>query len=156
DPAKLQSALRSVANNLINRDPTANEMQTASQGFLQYQSIVNSYLNSAEFQTAQISYYKSYFNIANGASGPSGGVDYDEPANMATYLVVNDHDFRKSLTATYCIHNVNGTLTEVACSSFPTPADAANQAAGILTTQAFLIKSNGGFNFHRVKQAFEA
>ena len=152
--AQLQAALRLTSEILINRDPTAAEVQSLSSGnFSTYQTLVKSYLNTPDFQAAQLTYYRNLFGMSGmGTAGNGAAINFDEPANLATYLVVNNHDFRESLTATYCVNN---NFQQIPCTTFQNPADAATQAAGALTTQAFLQSTIGPFNFHRVNKAFQ-
>jgi hypothetical protein len=151
--AQMQAALRLSAEILINRDPTPAEMQTLTNGnFATYQTLITSYLNTPAFQAEQLTYYQDLFGMSGQTNTTFPDINYDEPANLATYLVVNNQDFRQVLTATYC---VNDSMQQIPCSAFSNPADATTQAAGVLTTRAFLQNAAGPFNLHRVNKAFE-
>jgi hypothetical protein len=147
---QLEKALRIVAQILILRDPLPDEMAQLSEGIVGYERVVKSYLDMPEFRASQMNYYRNYFEMAGmGADN----VNFDEPANLAVYLVTNDIDFREVLTADYCVNN---NLEKIPCSSFRDPALAPVQAAGVLTTRAFLVKWSAPFNFRRVAKAFHA
>jgi hypothetical protein len=148
--AQLEKALRVVAQNLVMRDPLPEEAAQLSEGVAGYERVIKSYLEMPEFLSSQRNYYRNYFEMAGmGADN----VNFDEPANLAVHLVLNDADFREILTADYCVNNE---LQKVPCSSFRNPDDAPVQAAGVLTTRAFLVKWSAPFNFRRVAKTFHA
>jgi hypothetical protein len=153
---QLQAALFIVAESLLGRDPTQSELTEAGTSFSSYQTVVQSYLNSPTFQTQELVFFNNFYTTAYTSIGSNSSIDYNEPANLATYLIVNDIDFRQVLTATYCVQNQNNVLTQVACSTFASnPSLAATNAAGVLTTQAFLSQTTGPFNLHRANAAFQ-
>lgn len=137
---------------MLSRDPSAAELTKGTTDFNGYSTVIKNLLNSQEFKNSQIQYYQSYFGMA----GQKDGIDYDEPAMLAAYLVSGDLDFREILTATYCVKldPVNG-FVKSPCSTFPNPADNLTQGAGVLTTQSFLKTTSGPFNLHRYNVAFE-
>lgn len=114
-----------------------------------YVEAINSLINSEDFLGVVHNYHQSYFEL----SGLEEGVNMNEAANLATYLIKNNFDFRRILTETDCI---NDTLTPVACSSFPKKEDQQTQAAGVLTTQGFLKKWVSAFNFRRTNHVLKA
>ena len=148
--AQLTKALRTVAQILVHRDPTADELtQVSTGGFSAYQTLVQNYLNSDAFKTIQLAYYRNLFEM----SGVSGGINYDEPANLATFLVFYNYDFRAVVTANYCVDN---NLNIINCSAFANTTLAKAQAAGAITTRGFLQKWAGPFNFKRYNRVYKA
>lgn len=147
--AQLEKSLRVASLTLLSRDPRPAEIARLATGLAGYRGVITEYLSSDAFRSGQLSYYRNWFEMA----GTTNGINFDEPANLATYLAVNDMDFRGVLTADYCI---DGSLNRVPCSAFQSAADVPLQAAGVLTTRAFLSKWVGPFNFKRVDHALRA
>ena len=148
---QLTKALRTVSQILARRDPTADELsKVQTGGFQAYVAVVNTYLNTPDFQAIQLAYYRNLFGMSGKGTD---GINYDEPANLATFLVYNNYDFRWALTADFCVDN---NLNITTCSAFKTTTDTKAQAAGVLTTQAFLKKWAGPFNFGRYNRAYMA
>ncbi len=149
---ELARALKIVAQTLVSRDPTANELAQAAKGVDAYKEVIESYFATPSFQTTHLNYYRAFFEMA----GTANGIDYDEPANLAVYIAVNDLPFTEILRATYCVKNENGELKKKPCSSFNNNESLAqSQGAGVVTTQAFLQKWSSSFNFRRVSKAFK-
>lgn len=149
---ELARALKIVAQALIGRDPSGEELSQARTGLEGYEAVVKSYLELPAFRDIHINYYRFLFEMG----GAEAGVNFDEPANLAAYLAVNDLSFTEIVRANYCVSNVNGVLTKGNCAAFNSDASLANeQGAGVLTTQAFLKKWSASFNFRRVAKAFK-
>ncbi|MCH2533920.1 MAG: hypothetical protein MK008_05715 [Bdellovibrionales bacterium] len=147
-PARLSKALRSASLLLVKRLPTPEEEAEAITGLSGYEAVVSSYLESEDFKAVMLEYFQNDFNMA----GFVDAVNYNEPANLITYLIVNNEDYRQSITANFC---VNDDFEKVECSTFKGNLKAAQEeAAGVLTTQAFLKKWESAFNFIRVREAF--
>jgi hypothetical protein len=145
----LSKAIRAASLKLVNRPPTSDELTKARQGLAQYNSVIDSYLEAPEFYTQLKRYFQDSFEMA----GVVDNINHDEPANLAVYLVKNNIDYREVITADYCVDN---NLNKIACSSFSkNPADANNQAAGAITTQAFLKKWASAFNFFRTREIMQ-
>lgn len=143
----LNKALRSVSLIVLGREPLQQELLLSTQGFPEYKSRVQNYLNSSD----ALPQLRSYFNTVFEMSGTAGGINYEEPANLALYLIQQNKDFREVLTATYC---VDDNLNSIQCSSFSDAAQAEEQGAGVLTTRAFLQKWSSAFYFRRTAKAF--
>lgn len=144
---ELQKALHRSALIIVNRNPTSEELSQAT-SFENYKGLVASYLNSSAFMNRMTAYFRAMFEMA----GTSGGINYDEPANLALLLFRDDVDFRQILTADFCVDN---SLNKVACSSFRNPSDQAAHAAGAITTRGFMQKWTAPFNFRRVSKVFQ-
>ena len=144
-----RKAIRSVSLKLMKRLPASDEIATAAASQEGYDRVLDSYLNSETFASVILEYSKNMFEMGDQVAD---GVNYNEPANLAAYLAVNDLDFREILKADYC---VNDDLEKIECSSFSDSADAQEYAAGAITTQAFLKKWESAFNFRRVSKAFQ-
>lgn len=140
-------AMKTAMVALAQKFPSDAEMAMASttDG---YEQVIRSILESDNFKVAIQLMAMNDFEMA----GTSGGINYSEPANLATYLIVNNEDYRQILTADYC---VNDQLKKIDCSSFSTKALAQANAAGAITTRGFLEKWQAAFNFRRVNKVFE-
>jgi hypothetical protein len=146
---QLEKALRVVSSTLINRDPTTAELENLSRGLSGYEDTIKAYFNDPGFKTVQMAYYRSIFEM----QGTDQGTNYDEPSNLALYLITNDINFQDIIRADYCVNN---NLEKTGCSSFGNDANVARaQAAGALTTQAFMRKWSASFNFKRVAKSFK-
>ncbi len=141
-------SLRSVSIVLLGRDLLSNEMLVEGEGLAVYSSRVQAMLDAPEALTK----LRGFFNVMFEMSGTAGGVNYEEPSNLALYLVKANLDFREILKADYC---VNDALEKVPCSAFANDQETKAQAAGALTTKAFLVKWDAAFNFLRVAKAFK-
>lgn len=144
----LRKALRRAALNLVGREPLATEYTTGTQDLTHYQNVIQKYLDSQEFIDNQRSYFQKMFEM----QGQSDGINFDEPTNLALYLIKNNMDFRQILQADFCVDN---NLNKISCSAFKNPSDQTTQAAGIVTTRAFLITWARAFNFRRVNHMYE-
>lgn len=147
--AQLAKALRVVAQILLGRDPSPDEVSKLSSGIGGYEAVIKGYFDLPEFKSHQLDYYRGLFELA----GMDGTINNDEPANLAVYAILNDLPFTEVLTATYCVGN---DLKKGTCSSFGgDQALASAKAAGVVTTQAFLKKWAASFNFRRVRKIYK-
>jgi hypothetical protein len=143
-----QSAFRKASLVLLNRAPSLHEIESV-QSTADYIAAMEAILSSESFLHTMRTYHQQYFEL----DGSEDGVNYNEPANLATQLISANDDFRKIVTADYCIDD---TLNKVACTAFSSLEEQSQNAAGVLTTQAFLKEFSGPFNFKRVKHFFKA
>jgi hypothetical protein len=128
-------------------DPTQINLVRTAEG---YQNAIDTLVDSPEFVAKMRSYHQEFFKM----QGSDRGVNLNEPANLAAYLVQNNGDFRDILRADYC---VDDELNQIPCSSFSGSEDLApEQAAGVVTTQAFLRRWDGGFSFLRASEMLKA
>lgn len=115
-----------------------------------YLSAIEGLVDTPEFVTKIRSYHQKFFDM----DGTADGINFNEPANLAAYLVKENLDFREILKANFCVAD---DLTKGTCSSFGGSADlATEQGAGVVTTQAFLKKWEGPFNFRRSSHMLQA
>lgn len=141
-------ALRVASLKLMGQDPTIEELSQVLQGKNAYERIVRSYIESPNFLNQMKKYFQGVFEM----TGTSNGINYDEPTNLALHLIKTNGDFRDILRSTSCYDN---NLTEIPCSAFASSAEAKDQAAGAITTRAFLQKWSAAFNFRRVAKTFK-
>lgn len=156
---ELAKGLNRAAKMLVERLPTVEEYNNASKSLAEYEKVVRGYMQTAAFRTAMTSYHTDFFEM--GGLDATTRVNYNEPRNLAVYIILNNLDYREVLRAKYC---VDDNMNQVNCSTFNTTfsdnntyvqATADQHAAGVLTTRAFLAKWAGPFNFRRVKHAFQ-
>lgn len=72
-------------------------------------------------------------------SGTNNSVDYNLPGNLAEFIVREELPYSQIITADYCVKDNKKT----SCDS------GAPYTAGVLTTKAFLVKTDGRFNLGR-------
>lgn len=165
DPNNLTQALRTAASRLVLRQPTASEFDQAAQGVDGYSAVIQSYLTNKRFASPQVTgdtdaevaarggallqEHKNYFEQA----GAEGTIDRDEPANIATYIVVNDRPWFEATTASYCVDDAFQQISR--CSTYASDADAQANAAGIITTRAWIRRNKSPYNFHIVNMVFK-
>ena len=144
-----QQSFRRASLIFLNQAPTAEQLQKASTES-GYKQAIEELVDSPEFVEKMRSYHQEFFDM----SGQDGNVNMNEPANLASFLVKENIDFRQILRADYCVNN---NLEKGNCSSFDNDADLAKQfGAGVVTTQAFLKKWEGAFNFRRTSHMLQA
>lgn len=141
-------ALKNLQITLVRRLPSDEELKLAEtqEGFLK---VLQEALNSEDFRASTLALAINDFEMG----GTANGINYSEPANLSTYLIVNNLDYRQLLLADYCIDN---NFAKVQCSSFASANQAQMYAAGAMTTQGFLEKWQSAFNFRRTSKAFKA
>ncbi|HEX4924044.1 MAG TPA: hypothetical protein VFV50_08155, partial [Bdellovibrionales bacterium] len=165
NPSNLTQALKAAAARLVMRLPTADEYDEASRGVDGYTAVIQRYLADPRFASPQIAgnpdpeiasqggallrEHRNYFEMA----GVQGTVNFNEPANIATFIVNNDRPYWETLTGNYCVDD--GFVQTTPCSTFSDDATAAANAAGILTTRGFILRNKSPFNFHIVNVAFQ-
>ena len=142
-------AYRRASLIFLNQVPTAEKIQSVrtEEG---YQKAIEEMIESDAFVQKMQSYHQEFFKL----QGREGEVNLNEPANLAAYLFKTNQDFREILRAEYC---VDDELNQIECSSFAgSEGMVASQAAGAVTTQAFLSKWNGPFAFLRASETLKA
>lgn len=147
------AALRSASFKLRGELPQSWETHwVLTEGRTAYESRIDAYLTSPQLAPTLRTWFRSQYGLGDGmvtvvdpVSAANVNVNLDGPANLATYLVVNDLPWTGILDADYCVDNA---LSPVACTG-NTPA---NERAGILSDQAFLrmYGKSEAFNFQRV------
>jgi hypothetical protein len=141
-----RKGLKSVANKFLGRAPTLEEYTRVEAGLTAYRAVVSEYMQADQFRDKMLSYHKNYFEMGDKVED---GINYNEPANMAAYLIINDMDFREILKGRYC---VDDNLQQTNCNSFANVADQNDNAAGVVTTRVFLKHWVSAFNFRRGRQ----
>ncbi|HEX4922875.1 MAG TPA: hypothetical protein VFV50_02280, partial [Bdellovibrionales bacterium] len=165
NPNNLTQALRIAASRLVLRAPTASEYDEASTGVDGYSRVIQRYLTDPRFASPQIAgnpdpeiaarggallqEHRNYFEQA----GAEGTINRNEPANIASFVVINDRPYWEVLTASYCVDNTFQSLSR--CDTYNTDADAQANAAGIITTRAWIRRNKTPYNFHIVNMSFQ-
>ena len=133
------AALRSASVKLRGKLPAAADTQAVlADGEAAYNPIIDRYLDpgqNADLVPQVRGFYRSLFLMAN----TIGGTNYDLPANLATYLFVNDGSVADLVTAQYCVDNglnvMDQTTAAAECEGAPE-----GERAGVISTRAFLKK----------------
>lgn len=146
---QLQQSFRRASLIFLEKAPTQEELEKAGSPS-GYRKSIDELVDSPQFVQKIRSYHQDYFDM----SGTDGDVNMNEPANLASFLFKENLDFRQILRADYC---VNDSLEKGNCSSFDNDAELAKEfGAGVVTTQAFLKKWEGAFNFRRTSHMLQA
>ena len=137
------SALRSASIKLRAELPDATdtaEILNAADPRIVYEAVIDGYMdpnvNTALAQSLADHFKQVYLfgdkteNVTH--MGTNYTVNFNEPANLLAYLIVNEGNFQDMLTADYC---VDDNFNSVACDT-NVPVEAA--AAGFLTNTAYL------------------
>ncbi len=154
DSTALTQSMFSAAKTLLGRLPTAAEINRVSrEGFAGYQAIVKDYIDDPTFRQAMVREHQNYLGIGGQVAGSS--IDYDLPARLGTYLIINELDYTQVITANYGV-DANFQRTAL-LDPFPDVGTSSANGAGILTTRAYIasLKDQKGFNFLLVKDSFE-
>ncbi|HEX4922443.1 MAG TPA: DUF1585 domain-containing protein [Bdellovibrionales bacterium] len=154
-PTNLTKAVMSAAKTFVNRLPTSAELEQAATGADGYQQVVASYLGNAQFRAAMFREHQNYLKL--GGAQPPGAptpVDYDQAARLGTHIVMTDQDYGNVLKAVFCV-DANYQVQPF-CDTFTSIAAANANAAGVLTTRAFISthKDKKAFNFRLVNESF--
>jgi hypothetical protein len=107
-------------------------------------------------------YHHAFFEMGGSTTITIGGaattLNFNEPINLAVKIIRDNIDYRQIVLYKQC---VGDDLNDIPCSTFNSIGDTAQRAtvqsanaAGILTTQGFLQKWQGNYNFRRVSKAF--
>lgn len=147
-PEDYNKSLRVVSSILLGRNPTPQELLAANEGLSEYTHRIETIVNSDEATES----LRQYFHILFNMKGQMNGINYEEPTNLALYLITQDKDFRQILKADHC---VDDDLKEIPCSAFTNADQSKELSAGVLTTRAFLVKWTSAFNFVRTAKAFK-
>lgn len=145
-PEDYLSALENASLQLRGRLPSEEEREEVrARRKLAYEQLIDEFLDPAatpELTPQLRGHFLQMFQLPDEVADVGGTpVNYAEPANLATHLVVEDKSFGELVTATYC---VDDDLEEIGCtggSPFP---------SGILTSQALLEAYGGQMGFRRV------
>lgn len=142
----LLEALREASLRTRGHLPSATEEQAVrDRGQVAYEELIDVFLDPE--QTPELAgqlraHFIDVFGLGDQIVDVGGTpVNYAEPANLATYLIVQDVSFTELLTATYCIDN---NLEITPCSN-----DAAFPS-GILTSHAILQGYSGSRGYRRI------
>ncbi len=148
-PEDFQKAFRRASLIFLKRSPDLEQLARISSKE-DYDRAIRDLVDSPEFISTMRQYHQEFFDM----SGQTMGINYNEPANLAAYLIRENRDFRDILRATYC---VNDELETGDCSSFSREPEAqATYAAGAITTQGFLHRWVSSFNFERTRETLKA
>lgn len=133
------AALRSASVKLRGKLPDPADTQAVlADGEVAYNAIIDEYLDpgsNADLIPQVRGFYRSMFLMGQ----TIGGVNYDLPANLATYLFVNDGSVKDLVTAQYCVDN-NLNVMDQATAAVECEGAPEGERAGIISTRAFLKK----------------
>jgi hypothetical protein len=115
-----------VAQDLLARPPTSDEIAAFLGGSKDLGAMVDQYLASDEFRDY-------YFHKIRLRTESSGTPETDEPARLWTYIAINDLPFQQILTADYSVDESWGKTSR--------PAE--HGATGLLTMKGFLSTKPG-------------
>lgn len=150
----LTQAMFSASKTLLGRLPSTSEInRIAVEGANGYRAILQEYLSDPQFRNSMMREHQNYFGIGGQVAGST--IDYDLPARLGTYLVMNDADYSQIIVANYGV-DANFQRTPV-LDPFPDITTSTSHGAGVLTTRAYIasLKNQKGFNFLLVKDSFE-
>ncbi len=145
-PAALKKAFKTISLRLSAKTPSESDWEklTNKENF---DLLIDDLIESQEFIEKMQTYHQEYFEMpANNAD-----INYREPSNLAAYLIKENIDFRKIVTADYC---VNDELEKIPCDAFSSDEDTKKYAAGVLTTRGFLTEFAAAYNFKRTAKSF--
>lgn len=127
-PISQLACLRKAAFDLIERAPSAQEMDDVTSGAKSIGDVVDGYLSAPEFSDVVFHWFLQTFEPTTLIPAAA---DKEEPARIAQYVVTNDIDFRQLVTADYTVGADRERKT------------AGPDAAGVLSTQAYLSAYSG-------------
>lgn len=172
------AGLRKIKGLLLDR-PFLSAQEQSVKTLEEYQSFIESYLNDPTTPLAIQKLYQRILELegnevitAFNNGSPDLVIDNNEPSALAAYLFKNNDDFRKMLTAEFCVSDFNSGLTQkTSClhqgriqkndnntndpARFYSQAPARDMLAGAISTQAFLKKYAGALNFRRAAKTRE-
>lgn len=131
EPISDVQCLRKMALDLTHRGPTPEEVAAIKNGTSSLDEMADSFLASAEFEAVVTSWYRPQFPPTD-ETPPA--VDVLEPSRIATYIVVNDLDYRQILTGTFTIDET-GAMQPVTD----------RPAAGVLSTAHYMSAYGGSY-----------
>ena len=100
DSSTLQAAVRAVAIRTTQSFPDLDDVQSVKTGgYTQYVALVDEYLDSPAFRSAMLDWCRDI--VFRFGRNVTDGVDFDDPALLCSYLIVEDGDFRELVTADY-------------------------------------------------------
>lgn len=151
------AALRAASLKLQGHAPAASEVAAVLEGGKPvYEATIDRYLDPSQnpmLRSQVRDFYRSLFlmggvfaNEGTSDSNPYAptNTNYDLPANLATYLFVQDRPVAELLTADYCVGDDLSVLSEpvaqAACEGAPKVSALGNQRAGIMGMRPFLRK----------------
>ncbi len=148
-PADFQRAYRRASVIFLRSSPSLDQLQSVVDRD-SYNQAIRELVDNPAFVSTMRTYHQAFFEM----SGMEDDINYDEPANLAAYLIRENMDFRDILRATYCVNN---DLERIDCSSFEGNTQMQDTyAAGVITTQAFLRNWESSFNFVRTRETLKA
>ncbi len=125
-PEKQKLLLVKLAQDLLARPPTGPEFEALASGAQGFDTLVDQYLASPEFQA-------NYFEKMRLRTESQGTAESDEPARLWTYLAVNGQPFQELLVGDYSVGATGEKLAR--------PAE--HGKTGLLTMKGFLNNKPG-------------
>ena len=129
EPISDVACLHKMALDLTHRGPTAAELDQVKSKSATLAQMADAYLASDNFSQVAFDWYRSEFPPT---SITPAGMDTEEPARIARYIVVNDHDYRELMTGDYTV-----AITGVVSPQVGRPA------AGVLSTRHYMSSALG-------------
>lgn len=123
------ACLRKMSLDLTHRGPTKAEVDAVKAKTSTLAQLADAYLASPEFSAVVFDWYRREFPPT---SVSPAGVDVEEPARIARYIVVNDHDFREVMTGNFTVGTDGVASMQVG-----------RPAAGVLSTQHYMSSARG-------------
>jgi hypothetical protein len=124
--------LRKMSLDLTNSGPTDAEIAELESGAVTLDAMADRYMATPQFSQVVFNWYRGQFPpTANTATG----TDTEEPARIARYIVVNDHDYREIVNGTYTVAADGATVQQV--TDRPT--------AGVISTTHYMSAYSGSF-----------
>ncbi len=130
EPISDTLCLEKMSLDLTHRSATAQEITRVKSGE-SLETLANEYLDSDEFRQVVFDWYRQEFPPSEFTPE---GVDVEEPARIAQYVVLQDLDYRQILTGDFTV-SPEGVATQVTD----------RPAAGIMSTQHYMSAYVGSY-----------
>lgn len=129
EPISDLACLRKLSLDLTHRGPSAAEVGQLKAKTATLAQLADGYLASPEFSSVVFDWYRREFPPT---SVTPAGVDTEEPARIARYIVVNDRDLREVMTGNFTVGTDGVASMQVG-----------RPAAGVLSTQHYMSSARG-------------
>ena len=129
EPISDAACLRKLALDLTHRGPSAAELAAMETKTATLSQLADAYLASDEFSQVAFDWFRREFPPT---SITPAGIDTEEPARIARYIVVADRDYREVLTGRYTVAR-DGTVS----------MQQGRPAAGVLSTPHYMTSALG-------------
>jgi hypothetical protein len=130
-PVSEAVCLRKMALDLTHASPSPENLEKLAKGDTNLDKLADEYLASAEFSQVSFDWMRSEFTPT---ALTNAETDVEEPARLMHYILMQDRDWRETMTATYTVDTA-GVQHEITD----------RPAAGILTTKYSLQSTVGSF-----------